>query len=705
MIARLVRRYGTPFGISGVVAALLLVAGIGHQLTKTTHALSSISGTRPLAFVATLPPGGGKVCQDTEPLPAGSGSLQILAATNGLKGPRLSATIGSSERATVGVGILPSGWEEGPISIPLSPRLAESGQTAGRLCLQSDGSASVLLAGEADGDPARVDGKPAGGRVSVIVSSRESTSLAGRLRTFPGRIGRGNAKWIGPWAAYTIGGCLLLAVLLASVALKATAGATTSPTAGRALVAAALLVGVAWALLIPPFQVPDETSHVAYVEYLRASGGLPRNDPALPPYSDEENAVLGALGFSRVIGRPLERVNISRAGEAELRRVESQQFGKPTANATTASANPPLYYLLQTPGALAGSHGSLLTRVLLMRLLSVLMFASTVGFVYLFARELVTSSPWAWTAAGLAACFQPLLGFIGSGVNADGLVFLASSVMFFLVARILNTRLTSKMGVALGVTVAAGLLTKPLFAALVPVAVVGVTIAAFKRPPNWRSSIAATLAALAVPLTVMIVIGNAFFDHPYFAVTASVVSAQAGEAGQPSSLARQASFMLQLFVPRLPFLDDQIPGVAPRDVWVSGLVGQFGWVDYGFGSGAIAIGWYAFLTVATAAAAAVVKFRLAIRKRWGLFLCCLAAIVAVPGAIGVVDYQAFLADSPRFEQSRYLLPLIALYGGAVAVTVRLVGSRVAPALVTLLGAAVTFHTVSAMFLTFERYYV
>ena len=334
-----------------------------------------------------------------------------------------------------------------------------------------------------------------------------------------------------------------------------------------------------------------------------------------------------------------------------------------------------------------------------------MMFAGTVGFVYLFARELVPSSPWAWTAAGLVACFQPLLGFVASGVNADGLVFLVSSVVFFLLARILNTQLTRKLGIALGAAVAAGLLTKPLFAALVPVALVGIVVAAARKPAAWRSSAAFTLAALVVPLVTAIVIGNVVFDHPYFAVTASVVSVQAGDAGQPSSLGRQASFMLQLFLPRLPFLDDQIPGIAPRDIWVSGLVGQFGWVDYSFGPGATTFGWYAFLTFAAAVAAAVVRFRRSVLKRWGLFLCCLTAIVAVCGAIGVVDYQAFIADAPRFQQSRYLLPLIALYGGAVAVTVRLVGSRVAPFVVVFLWAAVSFHTASAMLLTVERYYV
>ena len=42
-------------------------------------------------------------------------------------------------------------------------------------------------------------------------------------------------------------------------------------------------------------------------------------------------------------------------------------------------------------------------------------------FVYLFLRELVPSEPWAATVGALAVAFQPLFGFIGSGVTPDTL--------------------------------------------------------------------------------------------------------------------------------------------------------------------------------------------------------------------------------------------------------------------------------------------
>src|SRR5215212_2809357 len=44
------------------------------------------------------------------------------------------------------------------------------------------------------------------------------------------------------------------------------------------LLLATFLVGCAWALLVPPFQAPDENAHVAYVQSLAERGALPGNE-------------------------------------------------------------------------------------------------------------------------------------------------------------------------------------------------------------------------------------------------------------------------------------------------------------------------------------------------------------------------------------------------------------------------------------------
>src|SRR5690349_12485556 len=50
------------------------------------------------------------------------------------------------------------------------------------------------------------------------------------------------------------------------------------PVPLRWLVGAALLAGIAWALLVPPWQAPDEDAHFAYVQTLAELHRLPRDD-------------------------------------------------------------------------------------------------------------------------------------------------------------------------------------------------------------------------------------------------------------------------------------------------------------------------------------------------------------------------------------------------------------------------------------------
>ncbi len=62
-----------------------------------------------------------------------------------------------------------------------------------------------------------------------------------------------------------------------------------------------------------------------------------------------------------------------------------------------------------------------------MRLLSALMAACTVLAVFMFLRELLPRTPWAWTVGALMVAFQPTFDFIAAGVHGDNLLFLTSA--------------------------------------------------------------------------------------------------------------------------------------------------------------------------------------------------------------------------------------------------------------------------------------
>jgi hypothetical protein len=67
-------------------------------------------------------------------------------------------------------------------------------------------------------------------------------------------------------------------------------------------------------------------------------------------------------------------------------------------------------------------------------------------------------------------------------------------------------------------------------------------------------------------------------------------------------------------------------------------------------------------------------------------------------------YSARIGGAGGFEQARYLLPLLALYGAIVALAARGAGRRWGPPVGVLLVSVAIAHTAVAMLLTLTRYY-
>jgi hypothetical protein len=327
---------------------------------------------------------------------------------------------------------------------------------------------------------------------------------------------------------------------------------------------------------------------------------------------------------------------------------------------------------------------------------------------FVFARELVPRSPWAWTAAGLACAFQPVLGFTGSGVNPDSLLFLCATGTLFASARLVRRGLTTRRAVLLGLFVLGGLLTKPLFFGMVPAAGLAMLVAGFiaRRRSPWRALLAGA-AVVAVPLGLYVLLAAGPLDHPYFAVASNVASNATGSGSSQAytSLSKEASYILQQFLPRLPFLTDLAPGAPVEDVWINGLTGVFGWVDYQLPIQDTHFAVRVLELLLVLAAVGLVSTRRRIVTHLPLAAVCLVAMGGLLGAVGVTDYQAFLTGGTRFQQARYVLPLLALYGGLFALAARGLGERAGRVAVNALWVLVGVHTVAAMVLTANRYYL
>ena len=184
------------------------------------------------------------------------------------------------------------------------------------------------------------------------------------------------------------------------------------PRVAWACAAVALLNGLAWSLITPPFQVPDENAHYAYVQQLAERGKLPRAGGAgrLLLAGRGRHAGRDRLLPDRRPAAQSRAVLHAPAAGGRRRRTPCTCGRTGSGSAFTATNNPPLFYAIQTvPYKLAGAAGgSVLDRLAAMRIVSVLMAALTVLLVYLFLSELLPGSPLACCAGTLVAALQPL---------------------------------------------------------------------------------------------------------------------------------------------------------------------------------------------------------------------------------------------------------------------------------------------------------
>ncbi len=483
------------------------------------------------------------------------------------------------------------------------------------------------------------------------------------------------------------------------------AAADSSRRAGLLCAAVAFAVTLAWAFITPPLQVPDEPGHLAYVQQLAETGHPPTRGDR-PPLSSELSAALDASQFSRVIGNPAGRPPWGGADAQRLTEALSRGLARDDGGgASAASGQPPAYYLLAAvPYKLARAMGGTLWDALqAARALSALLAALTVLAVFWFIRELLPSTRGAATAGALAVAFQPMFGFISSGVTVDALLFTVSAAMFAALARAFRRGLTVRRAVAIGALAALGVLTKVTFLALVPGVLVAMLVMLARLPRgSVVKPVAGFLATAALPVLAYLIVNRLVWNR---GVWESGGDGQV-QSGRATNLRGTLSYFFQFYLPRPPFLRDLIPGggYPVFELWFRPLVGRFGWVDYGFP------GWVTWFALAVwgmllaLVARALTVGRSAVRSRswelatYALMTLGLLVVIAKPA----YDYQ--VSTGFTFEQIRYLFPLLALYGAIVGLAVRgagRFGAQVAAGIVSL----AVLHSGFALLLTLGRYYV
>jgi 4-amino-4-deoxy-L-arabinose transferase-like glycosyltransferase len=482
------------------------------------------------------------------------------------------------------------------------------------------------------------------------------------------------------------------------------------PRAGRVCFVLAFVNIAVWTVVIPPFQVPDEISHFGYAQYFAETGQPPPQRPVLQ-YSPQEYAAMQGLDFSSVIGNPTYRGVLTVPQDQGLRallRSKSNPLGP--GGASTTTNQPPLYYALEAIPYWLSPSNDILTRLELMRLLSALMAAGTVLAVFLFLRELMPRTPCAWTVGALMVAFQPSFDFIGAGVQADNLLFLASALTFFALARAWRYGLTVRRGALIGGLLAVGMLAKLTFLALLPGAVLALLLLTWRALPGGRraalQALAVALALAAAPVLLYALLNVTAWHRgsPLAGGLSSVTTGGTG-AGAAITWRETLDFTWELYLPRLPFMNHVYFSQYPIwHLWLIGAVGRFGWLDYSFPAWVYTDMQDLVYALAALGAIGLVRVRGAIRGLIPLFACFAVMALGLLGIIGYlgIRYQADTGDT--FAQARYLFPLLCFYALAIVLAAKALPRRWAPVLGGLLVVLAMAHGLFAETLTISRYY-
>jgi 4-amino-4-deoxy-L-arabinose transferase-like glycosyltransferase len=487
-----------------------------------------------------------------------------------------------------------------------------------------------------------------------------------------------------------------------------------------ALLGLVAVLTTTWALVVPPWQAPDEPAHFSYVQTLGELHRLPGGEGG--PVSSALSRSTDVTDQAQVVFDILAKPDWSRVREDDYQAAEPQLSKLDGGGVNEASGYPPLYYAAEAIPYAAARDASIFTQLSLVRITSGLWLLVTVTAAWLLAGELFDRRRLPQLAGAATVGLWPMMTFISASTNPDALLIALWTLALWMGVKVLKRGLTPARGLALGGLVGLALITKISTFVLVPPVLGVLALAAWRARRadagaggTGRALLAAGLAvaALALPLGIWTVAtaasGRAAYEQ------AGDISTNAG-AGSGFNVRQFGSYLWQFYLPRLSFMTPVnhqatvISGRPAVNLWLGTGAGVFGWVNVWFPKGVYWVVGLAWLLVGVLFAAASARWwratpgrreRLA-RLAPAAFLASVALITLA--ALHYTDYTFFIARQGLFMQGRYLLPLAGVVAAVVGWALLAVPGRGRPiAAGAWIGALLVFQ-IASLGLVLGRWY-
>lgn len=236
------------------------------------------------------------------------------------------------------------------------------------------------------------------------------------------------------------------------------------------LLLTAFLNALAWIILIPIWQYPDEQAHFAQVQYIAEISGIPVGNQSFDTSYEValSEKILGTerdeFGNNKFTYHPeyklLYQDNLYGPGEIEIASLPKSARSEMVKN--EATLNPPLYYFLSAQVYKIFSFGNLFTRVYAVRLLSGIFLLLTIFLAFKTGQLIFQNGILPIMLATLIA-FKPMLVFSSTGVLPDSLTILLFTSFIYLSLRIIKAGFRPKENILILAIIILGAATRQHF--------------------------------------------------------------------------------------------------------------------------------------------------------------------------------------------------------------------------------------------------
>ncbi len=365
--------------------------------------------------------------------------------------------------------------------------------------------------------------------------------------------------------------------------------------------------------------------------------------------------------------------------------------------------NPPLYYAVMAIPYHIFRGVPLLSRIFVLRLFNALFFIGTVGLVWAMAGDLFGNVQWKQVVAAGAVAVQPQVAFMSAVINADNLLILLTTATLYTALRFVRRGPTLRRACMMGLCAAAAALTQGRGLVTLPVVITALAVGWIRWRPHASDAIKQVLgcgALSAAGLGLYTIFGATPGSGAYGGTVGALNSGG-------FNIRQFLSFVYQFYFPRLPSLQPRLgPEYGYRQVFIDTFYGAFGWLEVTFKPRV-----YDLLQVCSALGlvglyTACIARRRVLLDAWPSVIVMLSLLITTIVFLHYVSYEALLTSNGGevLIVGRYLLPMIALFGLAIAFVVGSLPARVGP----LAGAAVlvggTLLSLSGLGITMARFY-